>query len=38
MILKTKDSRQSDIHELNRLLTLKPTAKQSEVVAVFETG
>jgi len=28
MILKTKDSRKSDILELNRLLSLKPTAKQ----------
>ena len=28
MILKSKDSRQSDIQELNRLLNLKPTAKQ----------
>ncbi|MDK9718522.1 MAG: NERD domain-containing protein [Trichlorobacter sp.] len=28
MILKHKDNRQTDIQELNRLLTLKPTAKQ----------
>lgn len=28
MILKNKDGRQADIQELNRLLTLKPTAKQ----------
>ena len=28
MILKEKDSRQSDVQELNRLLTLNPTAKQ----------
>ena len=28
MILKSKDGRQADIQELNRLLTLKPTAKQ----------
>ena len=28
MILKNKDGRQTDVQELNRLLTLKPTAKQ----------
>lgn len=28
MILKSKDGRQADIQELNRLLTLKPSAKQ----------
>ena len=28
MILKNKDVRQADIQELNRLLTLGPTAKQ----------
>lgn len=32
MIIKNKDSRQPDIQELNRLLTMRPTAKQRSFI------